>query len=81
MITMEGKVVKDSALVRSDYDFTVKSGQEVWFDVRENLLGKFGKPHLHGNLLNEECILFKDPPLDCMIDSDMKKQGRGKPCC
>ena len=35
MITMEGKVVKDSALVRADYDFTVKSGQEVWFDLRK----------------------------------------------
>ena len=44
------------------------------------LLRKIGKPHQHDNMLNGKCMLFKDPSLGCMIDSDMRIQGRGKPC-
>ena len=32
-----GKVVMDSAFARADYDFNIKSGQEVWIDLRENV--------------------------------------------
>ena len=43
------------------------------------LLGKISKPHQHGNMLNGDCMLFKDPFLSYMIDSDMRRQRRGKP--
>ena len=32
-----GKVVIDSAFARADYDFIIKSGQEVWFELGENV--------------------------------------------
>ena len=32
-----GKVVMDSAFARADYDFILKSGQEVWIDLGENV--------------------------------------------
>ena len=32
-----GKVVMDSTFARVDYDFIIKSGQEVWFDLGENV--------------------------------------------
>jgi hypothetical protein len=32
-----GKVVMDSAFARAEYDFIVKSGQEVRFDLGENV--------------------------------------------
>ena len=41
-------------------------------------LSKTGKPHLHGNMLNVECVHFKDPFLGCMIGSDTKSQGEEK---
>ena len=31
-----GKVVMDSAFARAEYNFIIKSGQEVWFDLGEN---------------------------------------------
>jgi hypothetical protein len=27
----------DSAVARVDYDFIIKSGQEIWFDLGENV--------------------------------------------
>jgi hypothetical protein len=49
-----GKIGMDSALEKSDSDFIVKSGHKVWFDLRENVVWKIGKPHLHDNILNGE---------------------------
>ena len=42
------------------------------------LLSKTCKPHLHSNMLNRECMHFKDPFLGCMTGKGTKRQGRGK---
>ena len=71
-----GKGVMDSAFARANYDFIIKSGQEVYFDLVEKITQQTDKPQLHGNMLNRERMHFKDPFLGCMVDSDTKRQGR-----
>ena len=51
----------DSALARADFYFILKSWQEVQFELGEMLLGKTGKPHLHGIMLTGKCMYLKDP--------------------
>lgn len=71
-----GNVVLDSAFARANYDFLFQS-QDMRYGLtwERMLLGKISKPHLHGNILNGECMPFNLPCLRFMIGSDKRERG------
>ena len=73
-----GKVVMDSASARALYNVFIKSGQGIQCELIWEILlpCKIGMQHLHGHMLNEECMPFNDPFLWCKIGSDKKAGDR-----
>ena len=69
--------------LRADFDFLIKSGQEVQFDWGGGmLLGEIGKPHLRSNIYIEWGMYALQGCFPQLHDSfRSKRQGREKPCC
>ena len=53
----------DSASARALYNVFIKSGQGIQCELIWEILlpCKIGMQHLHGHMLNEECMPFNDP--------------------